>query len=127
MTGPGVLWIVVARFTATRGIVYVVRNLNCVRYAAATWHARRLGPGPGAASAVNTAPCELEITSQLSVVVRPVLTPPCMTTPFCRRALALKSTPFQCSVCLPKSLASVVYVVPTPTLAGLTLYSPSIT
>ena len=48
------------------------------------------------------------MTSQLSVVVRPVLMPPCSRMPFCSRALALKSTPFQYSLWSPKSRASVV-------------------
>src|SRR5688572_15701926 len=40
-------------------------------------------------------------TSQLSVIVLPVLTPPCSVRPFLSRASRLKSTPFQCCCCLP--------------------------
>jgi hypothetical protein len=49
----------------------------------------------------------LATTSQLSVTVRPVLTPPWTNIPAPRRALMLASMPFQCSICFPKFSASV--------------------
>ena len=40
-------------------------------------------------------------TSQLSLVVFPVLTPPNTSKPFAGRAFTVKSAPFQCSICSP--------------------------
>ena len=81
--------------------------MTWVSHAVSTWQYSWLGPSDGDALNPESALPKLvrpivRTTSQSSVVVRPVLTPPWSITLFGRRALALKSKPFQCSICLPK-------------------------
>src|SRR5258706_16421761 len=66
-----------------------------------------------------------DATSQLSVTVRPVLTPPWTMKLARGRALRLISTPFQWSVCLPYASDRVTKLsAGTPNFSGLTAYSP---
>src|SRR5262245_9806621 len=81
--GPGRLWKVAANWTATFGIRYDPYAFTCVRNFVSTWQYSVLGLS------------SFVTTSQLSVDVRPELTPPAAISPCRGRALTPMSTPFQ--------------------------------
>ena len=78
-TGPGVLCTVAATFTSIRRKEIGPKELDLREERRRDVTRPRLGPAP-ARPAEHRALIELAMTSQLSVVVRPVLKPPCITT-----------------------------------------------
>src|SRR5687767_12674164 len=102
--GPGTLCNAALTSTSILGIVYDPRNLSCVRNGDCWWQYCRgnwallASPSTGRLVRSSGSCCA---TSQLSIVVRPVLIPPCIVSPLRGRAVKIRSNPFQCSYWLP--------------------------
>src|SRR5258705_11928833 len=83
--GPATLWNAPLTCTSTLGIVYELSALTCVSDAVSTW---RYDSGV-ALVAVGISSGTFVGRSQLSVLVRPGLTPPCRSPPCAGRAVRL--------------------------------------
>src|SRR2546421_5769081 len=95
--GPGMLCNVPLTRTSMRGIVYDASPLIWLRKFVSTW---QYCVGVTVDAAIRTSGTFAAI-AQLSVDVRPVLSPPCTRRPCDSLALPVMSTPFQCSYWLP--------------------------
>src|SRR5437868_281217 len=92
--------------TSATGTVYDVWNFTDVSHGVVTVQ-------NGLSSALSGS---FARTSHELVLVRPVLVPPWTKNRSLRREDTLKSTPFQCSVCLPKFFARVTKLSTAPTV-----------
>src|SRR5262245_427833 len=116
--GPATLCKAPLTCTSIFGITYELRAFTCVRNFVSTW---QYDSGVALVPVVISSG-SFASNAQLSVLVRPVLRPPCSSTPWAGRAFTLTSTPFQCSICLPNGFASVTRLsAGTENLSDLTL------